>query len=327
MCKTLERVCELLALVVLLGCYNTNNVKNGGLTCGKDGACPEGFVCKGNDGQLAAAGSCWKNGTGPDVGGGTSPDASDRRADASGTGPRADGGSGLACTVEAQPYGPFANCSVSLPPNSTCDPVCQTGCPCNQRCILDPTFSFFLCEGSTVPAGTTFIQPLGACNGDNLGLCAPGAVCTSDPVCQNACYKTCRIDEDCGSNSRCTANTIYDNNQNPLENVLLCSPPGENCNPTGSATCSPSRANFNCVFLGGLIGDANESNTTCDCASSHTVDIGHPCTTAPDNCKPGLVCVIDSCRTVCNLKGSGSSCTGGGGCTPIFGSQSYGYCR
>jgi hypothetical protein len=30
---------------------------------------------------------------------------------------------------------------------------------------------------------------------------------------------------------------------------------------------------------------------------------------------------------VCSLKASGSACPNGGGCNPLYGSQSYGYCR
>jgi hypothetical protein len=43
------------------------------------------------------------------------------------------------------------------------------------------------------------------------------------------------------------------------------------------------------------------------------------------------VCVATAtnttCHSVCNLKASGSACTNGGGCTPLYGSQNYGYCR
>jgi hypothetical protein len=308
MTRTIAFTVGLSALLALVGCYNTNNVKNGGLVCGTAGSCPDGFVCSDNKGMVASAGHCWRNGTGP-----------------------TDSGTDQACAL---PYGPFATCSTSqinlasTNSASTCDPVCQSGCPCNHRCILDDqTNNAFLCEASTVPVGTSFIPPLGACNGASQGLCAPGSVCINDSICQNVCYRTCRTDEDCGNSSRCTDIAIYDNSSQPVPGLFLCSPPIEQCNPTGSATCAPARANFNCVFLAGLTGVGKDASTVCDCGTSRVLEVGQKCQTALDNCKPGTVCVNGYCHTVCNMEGSGSPCTNGGGCTAIYGSQTYGYCN
>jgi hypothetical protein len=305
MTKTLECALGLSALLALAGCYNTNNLKNGGLVCGKDSSCPDGFACK-NDGPVGSAGHCWKSGTAPDA--------------------------AVACTARPG-YGPF--CTADPPtsiPSSTCNPICQSGCACNRRCVLDDTtYTSFVCEASTPPAGTVFVQPFGACNGSDVDLCAPGSVCTNDDLCQNLCYKTCRTDQDCGGTSRCTASGIEISSTPTAQYLNFCSPPIETCDPTGTATCGTARTGFNCVFLAGLIGDATTDNTVCDCSSLHDKVIGQACALLPDDCRPGLVCVgtagSSTCRRVCSLKGSGSTCLSGGGCTPVYGSQNYGYCR
>ncbi len=315
MTKTLEFALGLSALLALAGCYNTNSLTNGGLVCGKDGSCPSGFRCV-SDGPVGTAGHCWKNGTGPDAGA-----ASDA------TGATADAQPVAACTAAqaTPPYGPFAVCSANRPiPNSTCDPVCQAGCPCNHRCILnDQTNSSFDCEASAPPANTVFKNPLEACNGSDTELCAPGSVCIPDNLCGNLCYKLCRTDEDCGGNSRCTTSTIVVGDQ-PVSNVLFCSPPIETCNPVGAAACSPARTDFNCVFLAGLTGIGNTDNTVCDCSTLHYNALGTSCSPTPDDCQPGLVCVNGTCHAVCNLSGTTAGCSA---CTAIYGSKSYGYCR
>src|ERR1017187_214945 len=310
MTKTIVRVLGLSALLVLVGCYNTNSIKNGGLVCGTGGTCPSGFECR-NDGQVGSAGHCWKNGTPTDAGSTSNPDA------------------GPVCTTAPEPgLGPFTNnCSAKQTiPNSTCDPVCQSDCPCYHRCVLDDqTNTSFKCEDSAVAPGTIFVAPLGACSGTSPDLCAPGAVCVPDDRCGDVCYKTCRADQDCASNSRCTGTIPIDNQT--VQNLYFCSPPIESCNPTGSAACATARTNFNCVFLAGLTGVGNTDSTVCDCSSFHSVAVGQKCTTSPDNCAPGSVCVNAVCHTGCSLKASGSACPNGGGCSAIYGSQNYGYCR
>jgi hypothetical protein len=306
MTKTIGCALGLLTVFALASCYNTNSIKNGGLVCGTGRSCPSGFACV-NDGP---SGHCWKNGI------------------------VLDAGVTTACTVDVAktPYGPFATCSANVPiPSSTCDPVCQAGCPCNHRCVLDDaTNTSFICESSAPAAGTAFVQPLGSCNSPNLDLCAPGSVCINDDLCQNLCYRTCRTDDDCGSGSSCGASGIQ-TGSTTLANLFFCSPPVEICDPTGIATCGTARANFNCVFLAGLTGIVNTDNTVCDCSTLHDKVLGQACSLLPDDCRPGLVCVGAAgsaiCHRVCNLQGSGSACLAGGGCTPLYNSKSYGYCR
>src|ERR1039457_519115 len=155
MTKTIVRVLGLSALLVLVGCYNTNSIKNGGLVCGTGGTCPSGFECR-NDGQVGSAGHCWKNGTPTDAGSTSNPDA------------------GPVCTTAPEPgLGPFTNnCSAKQTiPNSTCDPVCQSDCPCYHRCVLeDQTNTSFKCEDSAVAPGTIFVAPLARCACPTIGV-------------------------------------------------------------------------------------------------------------------------------------------------------------
>jgi len=292
-------VLGLLALPTVAGCYNTTGVVNGGLQCGAGDSCPDGFVCR-KDGQ---AGHCWRSG--------------------SVANPQA-----CAPAKAVPPFGPFASCSPNQAiASSTCDPVCQAGCPCGERCVLDTTtFASFLCEGSA-PDSSAFVPVQGTCNLPNTGDCAPGSVCISDDVCPNLCYKTCRKDVDCPSGSRCSGIAPFDKTEKPVPNVYLCTPPSEGCNPTGAASCTTARTGFSCVFMAGLTGIVNGDSTVCDCATTHAKKVGIACTTLPDDCQPGAVCVDLVCRSICDRKASGSACPSGGGCTAIYGSTQYGYCR
>ena len=317
MTRTVESAFGLLALLTLAACYNTINIKNGGLVCGPNDACPDGFVCLAD----APGGKhCWKSGTGPDAGGSVSPDTSSSKTDTS-TGP--------ACTTATPPFGPFATCSTEVAIGvSTCDPVCQSHCPCDRRCVINQdTWASFQCE-ATAPAVTSLVPVQGTCSGANSLACAPGSVCIADDVCPWLCFQTCRKDLDCPANSRCSAIAPYDKTSHPVPNVFLCTPPTESCNPSGAASCSTARASFNCVFLAGLTGVANTDSTICDCATSHVLKVGATgCSTLPDDCQPGAVCVDGTCRQICDKRASGGACTNGGGCNTIYGSTTYGYCR
>ena len=228
------------------------------------------------------------------------------------------------------PFGPFpaANCSPDQPiAGSTCDPVCQGNCPCDRRCVLNAaTYASFQCEGSA-QAPSTFVPVQGTCTDTLAANCAPGSVCIADDVCPWLCFKTCRKDIDCPDKSRCSVLTLLDQASQPVPNVFLCTPPTESCNPLGTATCATARTNFNCVFLAGLTGVANTDATVCDCRTLHDKALGAACSTLPDDCQPGAVCVNGICRQICDRQASGSACPSGGGCTTVYGSTRYGTCR
>jgi hypothetical protein len=313
--KTLRLALGLL-LPMLAACYSTNGLKNGTLVCGANSSCPDGFACF-PDGQPGQSGHCYRPGSGPDAATTPGPDS-------------APPGQDVAGPPVCPPYGPFAICSSGLViGSSTCDPVCQSGCGCGHRCILDQTdYNSFLCEPTAQSANTTFIQPSSDCAGANATQCAPGSVCLSDVACPNLCYKTCRSDVDCASDSRCTKSTIDNGSSAPLQNVWLCSPPIRACNPTGTADCLVKRASFSCVFLAGLTGTVNDSSTVCDCATMHNKKVGDTCSTAPDDCRPGSSCVGGTCKLLCTTKTAAAPCpTSNPTCVAIYGSPAYGYCR
>jgi hypothetical protein len=306
MTKTMGIWLGVFAALSLGGCYSNTNIKNGGLVCGPNDACPDGFKCV-KDGQAGQPGHCWRNGIGPD----------------------AAGSNPLACTLASAtpPFGPFATCSSDQPiANSTCDPVCQAGCPCDRRCVVNgDTYASFLCEESA-PAPSTFVPVQGTCTDALAASCAPGSVCIADDVCPWLCFRTCRKDIDCPANSRCSKVTLLDKTSQPVPNVFLCTPPTDGCNPTGAANCSTARADFSCVFLAGLTGVANTDATVCDCRTTHDKVVGGSCSMILDDCQPGAVCVDSICRQICDRQASGSACPSGGGCNPIYGSTRYGSC-
>jgi hypothetical protein len=318
MTKTIGYVVAISSLLAVVGCFNTNGIQNGGLVCGSNGECPDGFVCiSPTEGRY---GHCWRKGTDPDAGGG-SPDTFSSGADS---------GAGAICSLAnaKEPFGPFAKCSDSATnENSTCDPVCQSGCPCDRRCVLNDTFSAFVCEATSVPSGTDFIRPADICSETNSKLCGPGTVCISDSVCPWTCTKLCRQHMDCPSNSRCTVLGMVDLKSQPIQDILLCSPPIEVCNPTGTATCGTLRSNLNCVFLAGLTGEKDSDATICDCVTLHDKRVGSKCSELPDDCQPGAVCIEGNCRPICSKISAGSACPGSSTCTSIYGSSQYGYCR
>lgn len=285
MTRHLQIVVALAPLLPLLGCYNTSSVENGGLACSSEGSCPKGFTCQ--DGR------CWSGSQQPST-----------------------------CS---EPFGPFSSCAAETPVGSTCDPVCQSGCDCNHRCVLSSGLTSFACESTPAPA--SFVAPLASCDG-RVSQCQPGSFCVADDVCPSLCYKTCRADRDCPTNSRCTTTGPTDSAGAALvDGVYFCSPPTESCNPTGAAPCATARSGFNCVFLAGLTRGGTGDATVCDCATLHNVKVGDACATAPDNCQPGAVCVNSRCRAICNKSTSGSACPNGGGCTTLNGSRTYGYCQ
>jgi hypothetical protein len=308
----------ILAGLCLAGCYNTKNVASGGLLCGADDACPAGFSC--------LDGHCWRNGTGPDAGTG--------RRDTQGGAPdtlppKTDTGAPpLACTTPVAPFGPFPSCTSPVPlpgVGSTCDPVCQSGCACDRRCVVESTtLGGFVCEGSA-QAPSTFISVLGDCSDPRSASCLPGSICVGDDFCPNLCYRTCRRDADCPKGSLCSLNTLLDINYQPVDGVALCTPPTEACNPIGPAPCLTPRDKFNCVFQAGLTGVSTDA-TTCDCGTLHNKKLGAACSMTPDDCLPGLVCVEKTCRTICDVQ-TMASCSGLSRCTAVFGSTKYGYCK
>ena len=113
------------------GCYKPA-ITNGGLACGTSTTpsdqCPDGFKCNPVDHM------CWKPGTGPTggTGGGTDAGGAGGSGGMAGTGGRGGTGGGNA------DGGPCFDARPNCDPSDAgiCDPFCQTGCGCHQKCSV-----------------------------------------------------------------------------------------------------------------------------------------------------------------------------------------------
>lgn len=286
----LTRLFVLLAplMPMAAGCYNVDGIKNGGLACASNYVCPDGYGCRN--------GRCYKNGT--DGGSSPSPDS-----DVGGLCPA--------------PFGPIAGCSRSVESGSTCDPVCQTDCACNQRCHLSNTS--FACQAVTA---TSFLAEYQACQTNEGDTCRPGTICLAEAesACGAHCYRFCREDGDCPTGSRCR-DAIAIGDASVSSKVLTCSPPITTCNPIGSADSTRcTDAGFACYVFGAT----DPEQTTCECAG--TIQAGGKCS-QPHTCVPGYECVNSVCRRLCLLQASSNPACGAGRCVSVFGSTRYGTCQ
>jgi hypothetical protein len=288
----------LLATLLFATCYNPQIV-DGGLRCGAGSECPDGFRC--------SDGFCYKAGSIPPVGG-------------MGGGGGA-GGTGGMCTVQMDPYGPFTGCTPQAPMG--CDPVCQSGCACGERCKLEGGPA--ICRAESGP----FIGPYEDCD-PRADQCRPGAICLQEsrdkPACGAHCYRHCRTHEDC-PNARCSVDIEFGS---AATRFRVCSPPNDGCNPWGPARCNnPNRQAgvFGCYVMSGSFPDI----AICDCAG--TTKIGAACRFEHE-CEPGLECVslgmARTCRRVCKVGAVAvlaGGCPVGETCSPFQGGTMFGYCH
>ena len=268
------------------GCFNLKNVESGGLTCAPHGSCPEGFFCLDN--------LCYRDGT--------------------------------VCTVASAkaPFGPFATCAPpSNPsPGDLCDPVCQNGCRCEQRCQLLGDSSCGYSFGCETPPTGTLLDDLQPCD-TSKDLCKPGLRCLPPPPdstgCGPQCYRYCRQDSDCPANSRCALSIDIAGQ----ESIPICTPPAVSCNAslqTPAPACVSSLAGSNCYVFSKELPD----ETMCDCAG--TIKAGAACTDL-HSCVAGYECVGGKCQKVCLLQTSGLACTAAQTCVPFATSAKYGTCQ
>lgn len=308
----------MLTLVGGVACYNPT-IGEGDFLCGPAGECPQNWTCGADQRchRLAVPSDGAPSDTAPPVDRTAPVDlVPDAGPPPPPPPPPVDAGG---CNR------PGISCSAGAPSNRPCDLVCQTGCPCNARCLLDR--SAFVCQ--PIPQ-----QPLdffAECNPGN-DLCRAGAICAVEQrpdVCRAHCYRACRVDADCGMLSRCS-DQLLDGAGQPL--TRICGPRIETCNPVGARPeCSNSGAgsrpfpSFGCYLVDASIDEA----TTCDCAG--TFDLGAPCVRR-HQCRPGLECLPPlgaqgplTCRQLCNLNGQGPPCAAGV-CLPIGNGARYGAC-
>jgi hypothetical protein len=293
MTRSISCLVLLVATGLAAGCYNTKKVQSGGLTCSPDPSkrCPDGFFCDEGDNR------CYRNGT---------------------------EGSNVCKAAQAQPpFGPLSACSASTEAVEVCDPVCQRGCACNQRCQLvgdaDGNFGFACQE----PPTGTLLDDFKPCDTNNV-LCKPGLDCFRPPRdstgCVNQCIRYCREDRDCPLSSSC----LYAVDNIGQQSVAICSSPAVNCNPvmnTAAPACSNSLNGPNCY----VFSNDHPDETMCDCAG--TAKAGAICTDL-HSCVAGHECVDGKCQKMCLLQTGGVVCAAGQTCVALHGtSTKYGTCQ
>ena len=269
----------------IAGCYNPH-VQSGGLHCATGSPqCPDGFTC--------AAGLCVSNG-GPGGAPGTG-------------GAGGGGGAGGAGGTCANPIAPLCT---PAQPSRGCDPVCQTGCPCGQRCQV-------------TAAGLTCVAPAG---GLTVGMvctpeadaCAPGLTCLQE-ACGNdlgRCYRFCHDPSVCTASGVCGTPVLLPDRTD--SGAVVCDLSGVTCDPYANTGCvDPALV---CYALGtGL--------NTCDCPTGVNAQEGAPCNNYND-CAAGLSCLDVATRSMklcAKLCESAADCPGSS-CVFLFG-PTLGYCQ
>jgi hypothetical protein len=301
-----------LGSALLATCYNPQIV-SGGLKCSPSFECPDGFKCNSADGL------CYTEGQ-PAPTGGTG-----GMAGMGGGG--AGGDVGGMCMTPTPPYGPFAGCT-PVAQDQGCDPVCQAGCACNERCKLDGPVT--ACRAETQP----FIQQYETCN-PMADRCRPGTICLQEsvdhPSCESHCYKHCRTDADCPM-AKCTIEVQFGANATKYK---VCSPPSDGCSPFGPARCSAAANRPYPTFACYVMSSSYPDIPICDCAG--TTPIGQSCKYEHE-CEPGGECVllgsVRLCRRVCKVGLAPGSALLLGGCpmtdpvcTAFPGGSQFGYCH
>jgi hypothetical protein len=294
-----------LAVLAGIGCYNPK-IKPGGLMCNKlyDQECPEGFYCDGT--------FCQK---------GPRTDAAvDRPTDVKTEMPIEKAPDVLPdMAVDTGPcLSPVAGCTPDMTGGKKCDPLCQTGCGCREKCSVN-TPGALTCN---VPSGTRVAKVGASCDffldgsAQQSDNCEPGAVCLHES-CGDLCARFCRTDADCPG-SLC-ARAI-------AGGFKVCDVAASDCNPIRGA------GPFNCPGMNQAcyLSSTTTDRTVCDCPFDGQLE-GASCAVSRD-CFGGLVCVDPAggadlrCRRVCSLTGvPGGACTSGT-CRPMRDSKKFGFC-
>jgi len=312
------------AATLLSACYQPS-ITNGGLLCSKTApACPKGYVC-------STSGHCYKAGTTPTGGGGGQAPGTGGAGGTDGGVDRLDAGSGGSMVDAAADGGgkdaevcnqPVANCTPSVP--SGCDPVCQTGCGCKEKCSRGV-------DGVAVCQPSGGFQPVGdSCSISNEGLpnqfdnCVPGAMCLTDGS-KESCFAFCNASKDCATYGGLCVNRYLSASVTSAF-VSVCDPPLKTCDPFASASASNCA---NCYITESSA--SGVSQTVCEPWSGPRVSTTDTCQSSAD-CTGKRVCptqVISTaarfhkCSNICDLSGN-HSCNPPETCMLI--GNRYGYC-
>lgn len=284
-----------LAAAIAIACYKPD-IPNGKIACSDKGECPDGSNCQ--------SGFCLTG-----AGGGT--------AGAGGmTGGGGAGGAGGVCV------GPLPACTAQS--GGTCDPVCQSGCECSQRCNISG--EKIVCQNPVAAADRKQVGDV--CDTMPLDSCQPGLICLPEvaDVCKNHCYRFCRSDADCTGSAHCSVPLAVNGAQLPQK---VCDNPPGSCLPFGNQTTCIKGPGFGCY----LMGHDYPEEVVCDCAGSLPEDA--ECQFERE-CRPGLICVATTspndkpkCRRVCPLGNTAliAELCGLRACSPFSNSTKYGYCN
>jgi hypothetical protein len=315
-----------LAGLVVAGCYAPkigDKLKCNGMYEQGMGDCPDGYHCESDGychpgayvpGSAGAGGHAGAAVGGGGAGGHTSGGAG---ATAGGSG---SGGSPVDAGPDVPPVcinTPIPSCTADTA-GKKCDPVCQVGCGCTQKCSVNSAAAL------TCNPPLASLRPKGlgeGCNPASVGMdaqtddCQPGLVCMMD-ACGSRCYRFCRSDADCPL-STCS--------RNAGGGFKVCDVQSMTCNPVrnnGMPTNCPGAAQ------GCFIVPNGTDTTLCDCPGAGKT--GTQCSFSRD-CFPGLVCVdvggtgTGTCKPACSLAPGATDC-GAGTCTAIKNSVKFGYC-
>lgn len=296
-----------------LGCYKPN-IKDGGLRCNLDAglnkACPEGFKC--DPGTM----TCWRR-----LDGGVDRPTDGNQVDTPAVEVKAE----TATCFDARP-----NCT---PDAGLCDPYCQTGCACGEKCSIN-TLGALTCNQPRTfgfPKGVMAdcTDPISPGTADQTDNCGPGLVCVAEG-CFPRCFEFCRTDDDCPL-SACSRDLAGATSQKVCE-----VPFADSCVPLQqNSGCGPVTSGMACY-----LSSTNPAHTICDCPFN-ALPANYPCTRTRD-CIRGLACVDRGsgaspiCLQVCRLSDGGvNDCPThtAGSCHQYFGvppgpvaNPTYGFC-
>jgi hypothetical protein len=261
-----------------LGCYKPN-ITDWSLKCNMDAgakACPDGFKCD------LATHLCYQN-----------PDAAPDRPDVSPDTSNMDG------SMEERPPICFDAMPACTPGSGMCDPFCQTGCGCEEKCSVN-TAGALTCNPLVAGQRRYLGEPCSLTSRDTLDqtdACVPGLVCLEDAcgvgIGGGRCYQFCRTDNDC-VNAPC--------NRDVGGGYMVCDVPYDECVPLGT----PNNTGCMGLALGCWLSTSDPRKTICDCQFPPGRGQDDLCTRSRE-CNPGLVCVergglgFKQCTRVCRL--------------------------
>ena len=267
-----------ICLAAAVGCFDPK-IESGNLHCAPtDSACPDGFIC--SAGVCVTRGDAAADDLRSDVADGAASDvvdatSGDRPSDA------------VTCSDPVT-----ALCSPAAGVTSACDPVCQTGCPCGQRCTVSGAGA--VCTGQSTGSAKTLGQTCLPSTDD----CAPGLACLRESCGSNLgrCYRFCRDASVCSSGVACM--TEVNSSNDMALGQLACDLAEQTCNPIAGTGC-PDAA-LSCFVT-------TAGHTVCDCPGRGRRE-GDSCT-GYDDCALGLACLQSVCVRLCRSTSDCSSCT------------------